>query len=105
VVLFSFENHQGGIVTRFVIDDTSICLINCHLAAGQRHVRQRNADVAAMVEDKALFPAAGAFGEPVAYVGGGDGSMVLDHEIVFVSDQFSVLLDTDMHDHPRSAAI
>jgi hypothetical protein len=72
-------------VTRFVIDDSSVCLINCHLAAGQHHVRQRNSDVAAMVEDKALFPAASVFEEPVAYVGGGDGSMVLDHEIVFVS--------------------
>ena len=71
-------------MTRFLIDDSSICLINCHLAAGQHHVRQRNADVASMVEDKAVFPAASAFEEPVEYVGGGDGSMVLDHELVFV---------------------
>jgi hypothetical protein len=83
------EFAKGGIVARFVIDDSSICLINCHLAAGQHHVRQRNADVAAMVEDKAVFPAAGAFEEPVAYVGGGDGTMVLDHEIVFVSSSIS----------------
>ena len=65
-----------------VIEDSSICLINVHLAAGQNAVRQRNADVAGMLEEKAVFPEAE---HPVAYVGGGDGSMVLDHEIVFVS--------------------
>jgi hypothetical protein len=72
-------------VARFTIDDSSICMINCHLAAGQHHVRQRNADVAAMVEEKSVFPVVGALDEAVAYIGGGDGSMVMDHEIVFVS--------------------
>jgi hypothetical protein len=72
-------------VARFTIDDSSICMINCHLAAGQHHVRQRNTDVAAMVEEKSVFPVVGALDEGVAYVGGGDGSMVMDHEIVFVS--------------------
>lgn len=75
-------------MARFTIDDSSICMINCHLAAGQHHTRQRNADVAAMVEDRSLFPAASALDEPVAYVGGGDGTMVMDHEIVFVSVPF-----------------
>lgn len=64
-----------------MIDDSSICLINCHLAAGQNGVRQRNADVAGMLEEKMVLPVAE---HPVAYVGGGDGSMVMDHEIVFV---------------------
>jgi len=57
-------------------------VINCHLAAGQHHVRQRNADVAAIVEEKSVFPPIGIL-DDVAYVGGGDGSMVMDHEIVF----------------------
>jgi hypothetical protein len=38
-----------------------------------------------MVEEKSVFPVVGALEEAVAYVGGGDGSMVMDHEIVFVS--------------------
>lgn len=38
-----------------------------------------------MVEDNSLFPAASAMGEAVAFVGGGDGTMVMDHEVVFVS--------------------
>jgi hypothetical protein len=52
-------------------------------------VRQRNADVAGILEARALFEereggALAADGGGVAYVGGGDGSMVMDHEIVFV---------------------
>ena len=75
---------QGGIVARFIIDDSSLCFINCHLAAGQGHVRQRNADIAAMLEEKSLFPESDIAEEPIAYANGGDGSMVLDHEFVFV---------------------
>jgi hypothetical protein len=71
-------------VARFVIDDSSICFINCHLAAGQNHVRQRNADVTGMLEERAVFSETDL---PLAYVGGGDGSMVLDHELVFVSSR------------------
>ena len=66
-----------------MVDDTSICFINCHLAAGQHHVRQRNADAAAIVEDQSMLPDSE---EAIAYVNGGDGSMVLDHELVFVSE-------------------
>ncbi|THG97556.1 hypothetical protein EW026_g4466 [Hermanssonia centrifuga] len=85
--------NKGGIVARFVIDDSSICFINCHLAAGQSHVRQRNADVAAMLEDKELFPESGSIQEPLAYVNGGDGSMVLDHEIVFLNGDMNYRID------------
>jgi endonuclease/exonuclease/phosphatase family metal-dependent hydrolase len=66
-----------------VIEDSSICFINCHLAAGQHATRARNADIAAMLEERSLLPE--SENEPLAYVGGGDGQMALDHEIVFVS--------------------
>ncbi|KAI0730015.1 DNase I-like protein [Fomitopsis betulina] len=85
--------NKGGIVARCVIDDTSICFINCHLAAGQHHVRQRNADVAAMLEEKSLFPESDAVEEPLAYVNGGDGSMVLDHEIVFLNGDMNYRIE------------
>ena len=75
---------QGGILCRFLIDDSSICLINCHLAAGQAHVRQRNADIAAIIEEKSVLPECVADYDDVAFVNGGDGTMVLDHELVFV---------------------
>ncbi|KAH0839417.1 Endonuclease/exonuclease/phosphatase [Lanmaoa asiatica] len=83
--------NKGGILARFVIDDSSLCFINCHLAAGQHHVRQRNADVAAFLEETNVFPS-----EPVeefGYVGGGDGSMVLDHEIVFLNGDMNYRID------------
>ena len=38
-----------------------------------------------MLEEKSVFPESDAVEEPLAYVNGGDGSMVLDHEVVFVS--------------------
>lgn len=57
-------------------------MINCHLAAGQNAVRRRNADAAGLLEEKAVFASTE---HPLAYVGGGDGTMVLDHEIVIVS--------------------
>ena len=40
-----------------------------------------------MLEDKSVFSASddAVEDDALAYVGGGDGSMVLDHEIVFVS--------------------
>jgi len=83
--------NKGGILARFVIEDSSICLINCHLAAGQHAVRARNADIAAMLEEKAVFPATSD--EPLAYGGGGDGSMVLDHEIVFLNGDMNYRID------------
>lgn len=39
-----------------------------------------------------MFPASEILDDPVAFVNGGDGSMVLDHEIVFVSPQPSDFL-------------
>ncbi|KAI6012385.1 Endonuclease/exonuclease/phosphatase [Pisolithus marmoratus] len=85
--------NKGAIVARLVVDDSSICFINCHLAAGQGHVRQRNADVTAMLEEKSLFPPSDAVEEYIAYVGGGDGSMVLDHEIVFLNGDMNYRID------------
>ena len=67
------------------MDDTSLCFLNCHLAAGHRRVRNRNADAAAIVEHERLFPELEILDETLAFVGGGDGTMALDHEIVFVS--------------------
>lgn len=72
-------------MTRFVVDDTSICFLNCHLAAGQSHKQARNRDLAAIFEEKSVFSSE-TLEAPLAYVGGGDGTMILDHEICFVSD-------------------
>lgn len=70
-----------------------MCFINCHLAAGQKHVRSRNADITGILEEKNLFPIVGH--DPVSFVGGGDGSAIADHEIVFVRcpSYFATLTD------------
>lgn len=82
-VVTSTKKLQGAIVARFVFDDTSLCFINCHLAAGQSHSRQRNQDIAAILEDGEALPRSEVPGA-LAYAGGGDGTMIMDHEIVFV---------------------
>ena len=62
--------------------------MNCHLAAGQHALKQRNADIAGVLEEKGVFEASSL---DAAYVGGGDGTMVLDHEFVIVSLAFLAL--------------
>ncbi|KAH7090022.1 hypothetical protein BKA62DRAFT_677314 [Auriculariales sp. MPI-PUGE-AT-0066] len=54
--------NKGAVAVRFVLDDSSICLVNCHLAAGQKHIQQRNADIAAILEDRAALPVSGGDG-------------------------------------------
>ena len=68
-----------------MIDDSSLCFINCHLAAGQSHKQARNQDLAAILEEKSVFSEQDATESLIPFVGGGDGTMVLDHEFVFVS--------------------
>jgi endonuclease/exonuclease/phosphatase family metal-dependent hydrolase len=86
--------NKGAIVTRFVVDDTSICFINCHLAAGQSQKLARNQDVAAILEEKSVFTGALTDQDAsIAYVGGGDGSMILDHEICFLSGDLNYRID------------
>lgn len=82
--------NKGGILARFVIEDSSICLINCHLAAGQTAIRQRNADIASFLEAKDLFPESE---EGNAYVDGGNGEMVLDHDIVIINGDMNYRID------------
>ncbi|VDB84670.1 unnamed protein product [Peniophora sp. CBMAI 1063] len=87
--------NKGGIVCRMTIDDTSIALVNAHLAAGQNKLRSRNADLTAIIEGKGLFQESEETVErdDVAYIGGGDGSTVLDHEIVFFNGDLNYRVD------------
>jgi len=90
---------QGAVAVRLLIDDTSLCFLNCHLAAGHRRVRDRNADAAAIIEHDKLFPRIETNDEALALVGGGDGAMALDHEIVFVSAWITTLNTNYIHTH------
>ncbi|PWN44364.1 DNase I-like protein [Ceraceosorus guamensis] len=82
--------NKGATITRFVLDDTSIAFANCHLAAGQSKVKQRNADLAEILE---ATPFDGILADPSAFVGGGDGAMLYDHELLFLSGDLNYRID------------
>ncbi|KAJ3142927.1 hypothetical protein HDU90_002799 [Geranomyces variabilis] len=88
--LKGYHGNKGGIATRFVLDDSSFCFVNTHLAAHQNQISARNNDVATILKD-AHFPARPAY-EGI-FIGGGDGSMVLDHENVFWSGDLNYRID------------
>ncbi|KAK5004383.1 hypothetical protein LTR28_008990, partial [Elasticomyces elasticus] len=83
---------QGALVLRMVIDDTSVCLTNCHLAAGQTQTVSRNNDIAAILESECL-PQSSPTSSGL-FVGGGDGSMILDHEICILNGDLNYRIDS-----------
>jgi hypothetical protein len=64
--------------------------VNVHLAAGQSQRVSRNADLAAIFEDKSVLPTATS---PLAFVNGGDGTRILDHETIFLSGDLNYRID------------
>ena len=90
-------------VVRFVLDDTSLCFINCHLAAGQTQTKDRNADITAILE-AALLPAErDANVRQDSFIGGGDGTMIMDHEICVLNGDLNYRIDTMGRDTVVSA--
>ena len=84
--------NKGAIVARVTIDDTSMCFVNVHLAAGQSAKTSRNTDLGAIMEDKAILPAS----DDLPFVHGGNGTAILDHEIVIVNGDLNVGLPWTM---------
>jgi hypothetical protein len=89
--------NKGALILRMVIDDSSVCFINCHLAAGQTQTIHRNNDIAAILESHSLPPT--PLGEDMArhsdvFTSGGDGSMILDHEICVLNGDLNYRIDT-----------
>jgi len=95
--LGNIYGNKGAIVARMVIDDTSLCFINVHLAAGQSQKAARNADLNAIMEDKAILPASGE----VPFVHGGDGTAILDHELVVLNGDLNVRRCLPLSKNPR----
>jgi hypothetical protein len=103
--------NKGAIIASLLIDDTPIAWVNCHLAAGQTHTRERNADLVNIFEsepfsDRAVRDALASIPSdrndtrkkvPIvvdAYAGGGDGAMIMpDHELVFLSGDLNYRVD------------
>jgi endonuclease/exonuclease/phosphatase family metal-dependent hydrolase len=92
------HGNKGAIIMRLVLDDSSLCFVNCHLAAGQTQTLHRNNDVTAILEANALPPyplgqSSGAQHSDV-FAAGGDGSMILDHEICILNGDLNYRIDT-----------
>ncbi|GAA5848163.1 hypothetical protein JCM8547_004428 [Rhodosporidiobolus lusitaniae] len=85
--------NKGAILSRFVIDDSSICFINCHLAAGQSHRRQRDADLVQILEGEKSNFGDLVSSSPGAYAPGGSGSLVADHELTVLSGDLNYRID------------
>lgn len=91
--LGGLHGNKGALVLRFLIDDSSLCFINCHLAAGQSHTSHRNNDIAAILEASALPAESNLDARADIFVGGGDGSMILDHEICILNGDLNYRID------------
>lgn len=81
-------------MSRFVLDDSSLCFINCHLAAGQTQTVHRNTDIAAILDTSVLAPEQDPLARQDIFTGGGDGSMILDNEICILSGDLNYRIDT-----------
>ncbi|KAF7563397.1 hypothetical protein G7046_g750 [Stylonectria norvegica] len=92
------HGNKGAVAVRFRVDDTSICLVNCHLAAGQSQANARHNDIAAILE-ATMFPTER---DPSVrmdtYMGGGDGSMIMDHELCVLNGDLNYRIDTMSRD-------
>ncbi|KAI1505861.1 Endonuclease/exonuclease/phosphatase [Biscogniauxia marginata] len=92
------HGNKGAIVVRFMVDDTSLCFINCHLAAGQTQANHRHNDIAAIMESSLLPVERDPSVRIDSYIGGGDGSMILDHELCLLNGDLNYRIDTMSRD-------
>ena len=88
------HGNKGALIIRFVLDDTSLCFINCHLAAGQSQTKDRNNDISTILES-AVLPAERDYTvRQDSFIGGGDGTMIMDHEICILNGDLNYRIDT-----------
>ncbi|KAK5161600.1 hypothetical protein LTR04_004093 [Oleoguttula sp. CCFEE 6159] len=87
------HGNKGALVMRFMLDDSSLCFVNCHLAAGQSQTINRNNDVTAILESDPLPVLADNLDYSDMFVGGGDGSMIFDHEICILNGDLNYRID------------
>lgn len=85
--------NKGALIARLIYDSTSLCLVNCHLAAGQAHTSHRNNDLAKILEAEPLPSEPDLEIRSSLYVGGGDGGQILDHEICVLNGDLNYRID------------
>ncbi|KAI9496777.1 Endonuclease/exonuclease/phosphatase [Zychaea mexicana] len=81
-----WHGNKGATAIRLSLDDSSLCFVNCHLAAGQSRIEQRNADA-----DGIFKTAKFVYNNKSHY---DDDVIILDHEHCFVSGDLNYRLDT-----------
>ncbi|CAI7615143.1 unnamed protein product [Penicillium manginii] len=87
------HGNKGALVFRFVLDDSSMCFVNCHLAAGQTQTAHRNNDIAAILEAETLQSENSLSTRTNQFASGGDGSMIMDHEVCFLNGDLNYRID------------
>ncbi|RYP11773.1 hypothetical protein DL765_007615 [Monosporascus sp. GIB2] len=92
------HGNKGAIVVRFMVDDTSLCFINCHLAAGQSQANARHNDIKEILETAVFQPELDLAVRMDSYTGGGDGTMILDHELCLLNGDLNYRIDTMSRD-------
>lgn len=95
--LGGLHGNKGAIATRLVIDDTSFCFVNCHLAAHQNQVAARNHDVSTILRDAFFAIPPSRIGE-LAFVNGGDGTLISDHSHVIWFGDLNYRIDLSRDD-------
>ena len=92
--LGGLHGNKGSIMVRFILDNSSLCFINCHLAAGQSQTINRNNDITAILESAVLPNEPKSDARVDSFSGGGDGSMIMDHEICVLNGDLNYRIDT-----------
>ncbi|OJJ49043.1 hypothetical protein ASPZODRAFT_59723 [Penicilliopsis zonata CBS 506.65] len=87
------HGNKGALIFRFVLDDTSLCFVNCHLAAGQTQTANRNNDIAAILEAESLPSESNLLTRAKHFVSGGDGAMIMDHEVCILNGDLNYRID------------
>ena len=88
------HGNKGALILRFILDDSSLCFVNCHLAAGQTQTAHRNNDIAAILEAECLASENSLTTRADHFVSGGDGSMIMDHEICILNGDLNYRIDS-----------
>lgn len=92
------HGNKGALIIRLILDDSSVCLVNCHLAAGQSKTVDRNNDITAILETNLLPLERSEITRSDVYVGGGDGSLILDNEICILNGDLNYRIDAMCRD-------
>lgn len=77
--------NKGAILVRFVLDDSSFCFLNNHLAAGEENAERRRKDIVDILDGATFKPCSAATKR--AYSTRGDGTRVSDHSHIFFAGE------------------